>query len=292
MLTAIIPSANRASVLHETVISLTNQSLKPDEILISVAEPERDVTQPTLRIPGVRVVVGPEGLTQQRNTAIAGLRSDCTLVSFFDDDVELHPEYLLRCRSFLSEHTEVAGVSGHPVADGRLIGEITRHEAVRLLTDRPLRPPPGHRPRFALAGFDMTVRRDVVEKVKFDERLSLYGVYEDFDFSVQCKRFGLLMTVDRCLLVHLRAGASRVSSVRLGYAQLVNPLYLWRKGSQEWYPTLHICARSLFGNAAGCVIARQGISRAERRKRLWGNTLGLRDVVLSGLEPELSLIHI
>jgi predicted protein tyrosine phosphatase len=94
------------------------------------------------------------------------------------------------------------------------------------------------------------------------------------------------MSVDRCLLVHLRTGASRISAVRLGYAQLMNPFYLWRKGSQDWYPTLRVCARSLTGNALGCLVARRGITRSERRKRLWGNALGLRDVLLCGAQPE------
>lgn len=285
MLTAIIPSTSRASVLHETVISLLNQTRKPDEILISVVDPERDILKPTLMAPGVRVVAGPRGSVQQRNTAIDGLRADCTLVSFFDDDVELHPEYLFHCCSFMREHPEAVGMSGNPVADGTLIGEIGRPEAVRMLTGLSTSSY-GYEPRYAMSGFDMTVRRNTVDRTRFDERLSLYALYEDFDFSVRCKRFGLLMTVDRCLLVHLRTGASRMSAVRLGYAQLVNPLYLWQKGSQEWYPTLRICARNLTGNALGCFVARRGITRSERRKRLWGNALGLRDILLSGPQPE------
>ncbi|HUB82603.1 MAG TPA: glycosyltransferase [Bryobacteraceae bacterium] len=285
MLTAIIPSTNRASVLHETVASLARQACPPDEILLSVVDPGRDVLTATLSISGVRVIAGPKGSTCQRNTAIDNLRADCTLVSFFDDDIELQPDYLFHCRSYLSLHPEVVGVSGNPLADGTLTGEIAREEAMRLL-----RTPAGdHAPPrscFALSGFDMTVRKTVAEQVRFDERLSLYALYEDFDFSVRCKQFGCLMIVPQCLLVHLRTGASRISAVRLGYAQLVNPLYLWQKGSQAWYPSLRICARSLTGNVLGCLIARRGIPRAERRRRLWGNALGLRDVLRRGPRPE------
>ena len=285
MLTAIIPSTNRAAVLHETVAGLARQSRPPDEILLSVVDPGRDVMPATLCVGGVRVIAGPKGSTYQRNTAIDNLRAECTLVSFFDDDIELQPDYLLHCRAYLSHHPEVVGVSGHALADGTLTGEIPREEAIRMLHA----PPAGRadpRPCFALTGFDMTVRKAAAERVRFDERLSLYGLYEDFDFSVRCKQFGSLMTIHQCRLVHLRTGASRMSAVRLGYAQLVNPLYLWRKGSQSWYPAVRICARSLTGNALGCLIARRGIPRSERRRRLWGNALGLRDVLLSGPRPE------
>ena len=285
MLTAIIPSTNRASVLHETVAGLARQACPPDEILLSVVDPGRDVLPSTLRVSGVRVIAGPKGSTYQRNTAIDNLRADCTLVSFFDDDIELHPEYLLRCRSYLSRYPEVVGVSGHPLADGTLTGEIPREEARRLLSTPP-KDSAAPRPCFALSGFDMTVRKTAAERVRFDERLSLYALYEDFDFSVRCKQFGSLTIVPQCLLVHLRTGASRMSPVRLGYAQLVNPLYLWQKGSQALYPSLRVCARSLTGNVLGSLIARQGIPPAERRRRLWGNALGVRDVLLGGPRPE------
>ena len=285
MLTAIIPSTNRANVLDETVVSLSKQTHPPDEILISVIDPERDVLPSTASAPGVRILTGPRGSTQQRNTAIENLRPDCALVSFFDDDVELHPEYLFHCRAFLREHPEVAGMSGHPVADGTLIGEIARGEAVRMLASLAAAST-AFRPQYAMSGFDMTVRKDVVDRTKFDERMRLYALYEDFDFSVRCKRFGLLMRVDCCLLVHLRTGAARISPVRLGYAQFMNPFYLWWKGSQAWFPTLRVCARSFMGNVLGSVVPRQGIPPAERRKRLWGNALGLRDVFLCGAQPE------
>lgn len=285
MLTIVIPSTDRASVLHETILGLWKQIRKPDEILISVVDADRDVPASTRAIPGVRVLVGPRGSTRQRNTAIANLRDDCTLVGFLDDDVELHPEYLFHCWSFMCEHPEAVGMSGHPVADGTLTGEIARDEA-RLMLASLTASSPGYRPQYAMSGFDMIVRRSVVDRTRLDERMSLYALYEDFDFSVRCKRFGLLMSVDRCLLVHLRTGASRMSAVRLGYAQLMNPLYLWWKGSQAWYPILRICARSLTGNALGCFITRRGITRSERRKRLWGNALGLRDVLVCGAQPE------
>jgi len=276
---------NRAPVLHETVTGLTQQSRRPDEILLSVVDARSDVMPATVAIPGVRVVAGPKGSAHQRNTALDSLRDDCTLASFFDDDVELHRDYLRNCELYLCGHPEVVGISGRPLADGTLSGEIAREDARRLVAGVKT-PPPGHQSRFALAGFDMTVRREVVDRVRFDERLNLYALYEDFDFSVRCKRFGPLMTVNQCLLVHLRTGASRMSAVRLGYAQLVNPLYLWRKGTQAWFPAMRICARSLTGNAIGCFVERRGITRPERRQRLRGNALGLRDVLLSGPRPE------
>lgn len=285
MLTAVIPSTNRAGVLHETVISLARQTRRPDEILISVVDAERDVLEATRELPGVRVVTGPKGSTHQRNTAIDHLHPACTLVSFLDDDVELHREYLAHCYEFMSKHSEIAGMSGRAVADGTLIGEVTREKAIRLLADVEAAATT-YQPCYAMEGFDMTVRREIADRVRFDERLSLYALYEDFDFSVRAKRYGQLVMVDGCLLVHLRTGSSRMSAVRLGYAQLVNPVYLWWKGSQALYPSLRICARSLSGNVLGCLVARRGITRSERRQRLWGNALGLRDLMVSGPQPE------
>ena len=285
MHTAIIPSTNRAAVLHDTVVSLLAQTERPAEIVLAIVDAGTDILPATRAIPIVRVVISAKGSVQQRNTALDHLDPSCTLVTFFDDDVELHPDYLCNCRAFMAGHPEVAGISGRAIADGTLIGEISRVRAVNLIREFD-EPQFRHRVWFGMTGFDMTVRRDVADRVRFDDRLRLYALYEDFDFSVRCRRFGTIMSVDQCVLVHLRTGSARISPVRLGYAQLVNPLYLCWKGSHAWYHAARICARSLLGNMLGSLTVRQGISRRERRGRLWGNALGIRDVLRYGPRPE------
>lgn len=288
MFTAIIASLGRAGILHGTVLSLLNQSRNPDEILLSVVNADRDVNAETLRLPHVRVLAGKPGLTVQRNTALDNLRPDCDLLTFFDDDVELHRDYIRNCCDFMSEHPEVVGMCGRVLADGILTGEISRNRATRLLKDtsEPAEARPGYRRKTSLPGNFMTYRRSVIDSMRFDERLKLYALYEDYDFSARCARLGPLAQIDQCKLVHLGTRLSRISDTRFGYAQVVNPLYFWRKGSQGWIGAMLACLRPLISNSAGLIIPSRGMNTWRRSRRLLGNALGVRDFLFHGPQPE------
>jgi hypothetical protein len=271
--------------LHETVLSLCRQSLRADEILLSVVDPERDVLPETLKLKGVRVVSGPKGSSCQRNTALDRVHPDCDLVTFFDDDVELHSHYLRNCCEFMAQHPDVVMMSGGFLANGASTGEISRSEAVRIVQSCS-EPSGDARPRAHLPG-TMTVRRKVAQEVRFDERLRWYAVYEDYDFSVRCAKFGPLMNVPTCQMVHLATQTSRSSAKRVGYSCLMNGFYLWRKGSQTMWGFLGTTLKVIFANVLGVVVVRHGASRAQRCEQLYGVVLGFRDVLLHGAQPEL-----
>lgn len=91
----IIASGNRCGILHDTVLSVLRQKLAPARIVVSVPAPEH-MERRTFQLPRVERVVAPLGLAAQRNTAIRHLDGDDDLVAFFDDDVELAPDYLLQ----------------------------------------------------------------------------------------------------------------------------------------------------------------------------------------------------
>jgi hypothetical protein len=44
-------------------------------------------------------------------------------------------------------------------------------------------------------------------------------------------------------------------------------------------------------NICGMIVIRRGLSRAQRRNRLWGNILAFRDIMIHGARPEL-IAHI
>jgi glycosyltransferase involved in cell wall biosynthesis len=102
-ISVVIASLNRRDILHETVMSLARQLRPADEILLSVVAAEQDLKPETLRVQGVRIVAGPLGSTFQRNTGIACVHQNCDLISFLDDDVELHPNYLRSACEFMEQ---------------------------------------------------------------------------------------------------------------------------------------------------------------------------------------------
>ncbi len=284
-ISVVIPSLGRRNVLHETVLSLDRQSRKADEILLSVVDPEQDVLPETLEIEGVRLVSGRKGLTCQRNTAINSVHPECELICFFDDDVELQPNYLGNCCQFMSEHPEVVGMSGEFIANGAATGEISRREALRMVQS--CAEPVGEvRSRVGLYGCNMSVRRSIAQTLQFDERLRNYSLYEDLDFGLRCAERGPVVTALRCQLVHLHTQVSRVSTKPFGYACIMNPFYLWRKGTLSIWRFVYMTIISLVANAVGIIVVRHGIMRKMRCEMLIGSMLGFRDICIYGAVPE------
>jgi GT2 family glycosyltransferase len=137
----IISSVNRPQTLHETLLSLLRQRRLPGQIILSVTG-EGDVLPETRALPGVSVIHCGLGLTRQRNGAIDALAPAIELVSFIDDDVELHDDYLERVVNVFREQPEVVLVDGRVLADGRDIPRASAREIVtapRAAESRPVR---------------------------------------------------------------------------------------------------------------------------------------------------------
>jgi hypothetical protein len=114
-----------------------------------------------------------------------------------------------------------------------------------------------------------------------------YALYEDHDFGARCARMGLLAGFTGCQIVHLATRTSKFSDRRNGYAHVMNGFYIWRKGSQNALDFLSTTTKGLLANICGMIVIRRGISRAQRRGRLWGNILGFLDIMIHGAQPEL-----
>jgi hypothetical protein len=133
-------------------------------------------------------------------------------------------------------------------------------------------------------GCNMTVRRNVLVRARFDERLPLYGYMEDRDFAFECVRLGRLARCEGATLVHLRPAGGRISPRRLGFSQVMNPVYLWRKGNYlSWRNVAWQVSRPLLINAALALVPGQ---KAHRLGLLGGNCRALSSVLRGHITPE------
>lgn len=280
-----IPSVGRASILHDTLVNLSHQTEQPAAILVSVADPS-DLLPATADLPLVRVLHGPRGSAVQRNTILDNLESDDGLIAFFDDDVELDPDYLRNAVAFMSAHPEVAAFCGYALANGFEVGEIPRGDALRLLTGTPAPNPEWVRGREGLYGCNMVIRSSIARAVRFDNRLALYAMFEDVDFGERCRAYGQLVTYSGCRMVHLATRSGRSSPERFGYAQITNPAYLLRKGSVPRPYLIKLLRNVIVANLVGLVIVYRHQPRRARLRRIKGNLLALRDILLGGPRPE------
>jgi hypothetical protein len=132
-------------------------------------------------------------------------------------------------------------------------------------------------------GCNMSIRAAHVGDNRFDERLPLYGWQEDADFTARVGASGRVVWLSDVIGVHLGVKGSRVSGRRFGYSQIVNPLYLVRKGSMP----LPVAARLMLKNmAANCIRSLAPEPWIDRRGRLKGNLIGISHIIKGRLEPE------
>ena len=282
-LAVVLASAGRPTLLAEVLRSCSAQTCVGYLGVVSVPD-ESSLPQDRALLAGWRVVTGTRGLAAQRNAALDVI-DDAEIVAFFDDDAVLRPDYLHNAVTFLEQHPEMVALTGRVLLDGATTGEVSADEAAgALATSAAGAPAESWRRTRELYGCNFVVRATVADRERFDDRLPLYSWLEDHDFARRCMRRGQLAKVDDCVIVH-RAAASggRQAHRRLGYSQLMNPIYLFRKGS---FP-LWLAAWEIFRPVAkNLLYAVAGSSRSWRRERLKGNLTAAGDVIRGRFTPE------
>ncbi|MBI1220612.1 MAG: glycosyltransferase [Rhodobacteraceae bacterium] len=283
-----IATTGRAQILAETVPDILRQTRAPDLIVLSVAAKED--ADPRLLEPfecPKLVVNGPRGLCAQRNRALEVLRPDDVLL-LIDDDFLMAPDYIEQTLRLFHLHPDVVmatgtvlsdgiGGPGYDVAEGHAKLARAKPPQVRALTDI-----------YNGYGCNMAIRaRPVLERgLRFDERLPLYGWLEDVDFSRQLSAGGRIVRSTALTGVHLGTKTGRTKGVRLGYSQIANPVYLIRKGTMSPRRALRMVGQNVGTNLLRVWRPEPWI---DRRGRLKGNLLALRDLLTGRMTPERAL---
>ncbi|WP_104992586.1 glycosyltransferase family 2 protein [Deinococcus sp. NW-56] len=287
-LSVVIVSKGRPTILAGTLASLDRQTRAPDELLLVVTG-EADLPQGVRERPDLRLLFSAPGIPRQRNHALDHLSPQSEAVVFLDDDVELAQDYLRRTEGFLVTHPGVAGFSAVPILDRAEEGLLPRERAREVLRTWSA-PPPPVRPRLGLYGCNMVARTAPAQSTRFDERLALYAYLEDLDFGSRLSRWGQTVDYSGARLIHLSTPSGRMSETRLGFAQVMNPVYLW--ASKRAIPGTE-CLR-LIGLSLGLnVLSLLGIDRrlrithaaTDRRERLRGNLAALRLLGRGVIDP-------
>ena len=288
-LALVIASADRPDVLHETVISLYRQQVLPAQIILALPGDEH-VRRETRGLPGVEIVLSQKGLTRQRNRAIEALAPGVDVVTFIDDDAELRDDYLAWTVRLFGERREVVLATGRELADGFKKGGFTRNYARHViaadtlyLADTDALDVNTIDPSI-IYGCNMSVRRSVFDEARFDERLPLYAWAEDYDFALSCAPHGCVVRIENCRMVHLGVSSGRLPGKRYGFAQVMNAIYIWRKGTNASPCVVtKMVLRAVLGNATKLFLPGQ---KVDRWGRLRGNFIALGMVLRGRIEPE------
>lgn len=282
----VFASRGRPALLREAVRRLAHQSCPPASIIVSC--PSADDAGAAADLPGVTVVVGASGLAAQRNAALRHIRPGTDTVVFFDDDFVPCPQWIAQAVGVLTRHADVAAVTGDLLADGVKGPGLSVTEAEALLAAAPTALE-WLRDAYIPYGCNMAFRWSAIAGRRFDERLVLYGWLEDRDFGAALQRSGhRIVKAGAAVGVHLGVKSGRVSGRRLGYSQVVNPIYLHRKGTMP----IAAVADHLFRNlASNLVRSIRPEPFVDRRGRLHGNLRGIADLLRGIIEPERAALQ-
>jgi GT2 family glycosyltransferase len=278
-----IPTIGRAHVLLETLREIGGQTRPPDTIIVCATKPA-DVEGAIDGSVNVRVLFQEPGLPRQRN-AVAAAAADADIVVFFDDDFLPDRGYLAAIEDHMARDDRIVVATGLVIADG-IGGPGFSAAEGRAILQRRDNPVDRATPTFSGYGCNMAVRLATMRKhqVAFDERLPLYGWQEDVDFSRRLAAFGTIVRIEAACGVHLGVKLGRGSGVRLGYSQIANPLYLAQK--RCGYPFRRAVDHLARNMAKNVIRATWPEPFVDRRGRLRGNILALRDLIRGRMVPE------
>ena len=279
-----IATRGRPAILAETLRELDRQTRAPDRILVCHVTPS-DVDALPQDFPGVEFLTAEAGLPRQRNRILDAI-ADCDVVLFLDDDFIAAPPWLAALEAVLRAEPGCVVATGTVIADGAKGPGITPDEARALIAaDTPPADLTARHEHFNGYGCNMALRLAPVRAhgLRFDERLPLYAWYEDIDLTRRLLPYGSIMRLEGARGVHLGVKQGRVPGLRLGYSQVVNPIYLARKGSFPWSHALPSAGRHCLINLLRSLKPEPEVDRWGRFK---GNMLGLWDLLRGQGDPE------
>lgn len=279
----VVPTIGRADIARRTIATLTGQSRPPDSVLVVAVTPADVTGLDTLPLP-LDIVFAPKGLCSQRNRALALLRDRADLIVFFDDDFIAAPNYLEEAERLFERESDLVGACGRMIADGVSGPGISFEAGQDLIAEdaKSSRHLEASHAMSALYGCNMVFRCSALDGLKFDENLPLYGWQEDIDFSFRLGKRGRLIGSRVLAGVHMGVKVARSPGKRLGYSQIANPVYLLRKGTTPRKLALTLMAQNALANLVKSLAPEPHV---DRRGRLHGNFLAMRDLLIGRLDP-------
>lgn len=290
-LAVIIPTCGRRELLLRTLSVLEQQLRLPDEVIISAPDDTHVKSYESKSFP-VSFIFGKQGLCAQRNQALDEVLNRCDIVTFFDDDFLPAQNYLANVEQCFRDHPDWAVVGGDAVYDGATGPGFTFEEGLELLENLAAKgcmkmpPETGLCDNVGAYGCNMSIRANLIGDQRFDERLPLYGWQEDIDFTSRFRKLGRVIRLKSLYGVHLAIKSGRQNGVRLGYSQIVNPVYLVRKGTMPAGFAIKLILRNVFANLSKSLRPEPYV---DRHGRLRGNVLATFHMLRGRIEPETIL---
>jgi GT2 family glycosyltransferase len=280
-----IATAGRREILSKTLNELARQTQGPDTVFVCPATDEDfDFVQGAALPFTLRIVNGQRGSCAQRN-AILGAADGFDIIVFFDDDFLASYEFLAEVTDCFAADPSIVVATGQVIEDGikgpgiDVVAAQASLAAYQLGASRT-----ESKEQYNAYGCNMAIRLAPIQalSLRFDENLPLYGWLEDVDFCRRLACCGRIVKNERMIGIHLGHKGGRSGGLRLGYSQVANPVYLWRKGTYRFDLAFRQMGRNIAANFLKFIRPEPWIDRRGRAK---GNLLALLDLMLGRLDP-------
>jgi len=118
--------------------------------------------------------------------------------------------------------------------------------------------------------------------LRFDENLPLHGWQEDMDFASRLSSRGRVIKTTAFAGVHRGVNKGRSPGMALGFSQIVNPVYLVRKGAMRPKKAAVLMLRNFSANHLKALRPEPFIDRLGRVR---GNWRGIFHVLCGRADP-------
>jgi FkbM family methyltransferase len=297
----IIATKDRPRELRQMLLSLQQQSVMPDQIVI--VDSGASVENVAAEFPSLNICYAhhsPPSAAQQRNAGLALVNGDATLIGFLDDDVVLEPNAIVNMLAFWESAPKNFGGAAFNWLNPptRALAALKRMSLVSWLGIYPAEPG-----MVAKSGWHSVVgrverdtlvewlpsgasvwRRNVFQRGAFDDYFQGYSYLEDLDFSYGISRRHQLCIVADAGFRHYPASAGREGNFRFGKIEVANRLHVVRKhGLSIWRCYVGLIVRFFMTTTIAIFkLNRSACARAA------GNIVGL----LYSIEPRRMFKHV
>ena len=251
----IVATYCRPDDVRKLLLRLLRMRNIPSEVVIIDSSPGAETEQVVLEIAngsslGFDLIYArsPKGLTRQRN---AGIDISTKPIAFFlDDDALPMGEYFAEVRQiFIDDGAETIGAVGVCATnemDKRIPVRWRIRRALRLVprnepfiyndvgTSAPtglLKPFSGIRDVDLFPGYAFTVRRSVLNSMRFSEFFAGYSYGEDVEMALRIRQKWRVVNCGHARVVHNVSPGGRPAAYDKGQMEMINRYFIWNRYS-------------------------------------------------------------
>lgn len=263
----IIPTKDREKELNRCLDSLSKQTLMPDEIIIVDASKElTKLTKQNKDYNLIHISAKP-GSARQRNIGVKKAKGDILL--FLDDDVILHPDYILELKRFYKKNENCTGATGKITNAKKSIFiknffmlDGTTFGRGRMLPSGFQVLPIGdvETQTEVLSGCNFSCRKEIFNQLSgFDNFFTGYSFMEDIEFSYRISRRYKLFYLPQCQLIHEHTSSARDPDDIKQEMLVINHFYVFNKHMDKSLKNIICFIWSTIGILIFNIIRRSGV---------------------------------